>query len=145
MFSSEIKWQNPDTGPFHHAEHRLLSMLSWHWQWQYFSTFVISHAVTLLNLSNCFLSRFVCFTIKKKHLVHFLCPPGCLLFIPSPKGEHFCILNPPLGLMPYPSLFYPYLSARKGSSAGFVISCKGSQDILQLTYHLGGKIWPLLQ
>lgn len=132
MFSCKIKWQNPDGGPFNHAEYRILSMLFWHWQWQYlfFYTFVISHEVTLLNLNNCFyLSRSVCFTIKKKHLSHFLSPVGFYLY-PHQRANAYAFLSPPLGLTPYPSLFYPYLSAQKGSSAGFVICCKGSQDIL---------------
>lgn len=35
MFFCEVKWQNPDSGPFHHAEYRLLGMLFRHWQWQH--------------------------------------------------------------------------------------------------------------
>lgn len=102
---SPVKWNHPD-GPFHHAEYRLLRTVFLHWRWQhlFFYTFVISHAVTLLHLSNCFfLSRSVCFTIKKNHLV-----PGSLIDTLS-NGQRYCILQPTLGScawsIPFLSLF----------------------------------------
>lgn len=124
MISCEVKWQNPDGGPFHRAQHQLLRMLLWHRQWQHLFSIHLLYPVqwlysifpTVFSLS---LSRSVCFTIKKKHLVS----PVFFHLYPHGGVNAFAFLGPPLGLTSS-ILFYPYLSAQKGPSAGFVICCK---------------------